>query len=193
VNRLSASASNRSKPYQAEVIRTGGFSVPETLITTDPTEAREFCARTGEVIYKSMSSHRSIVSRITAGHADRFAAVTSCPTQFQRRVPGVDVRVHVIGDDIFACEIQADPSIDDYRYPGDQPVRRVPTELDPDVADRCRALAQLLGLPVAGIDLRRTPAGEWFCFEVNPSPGFTAFDDGRIARRLAELLAAGRN
>jgi hypothetical protein len=43
----------------------------------------------------------------------------------------------------------------------------------------------------AGIDLRRTPAGEWFCFEVNPSPAFSWFDapDNRIAKQIAALLA----
>ena len=53
------------------------------------------------------------------------------------------------------------------------------------VADRSYAV------PVAGIDLRRTPAGEWFCFEVNPSPAFSWFDapDCRIAKRVAALLA----
>jgi D-alanine-D-alanine ligase-like ATP-grasp enzyme len=43
---------------------------------------------------------------------------------------------------------------------------------------------------VAGIDLRRTPSGEWYCFEVNPSPAYSWFDlDGRIATAIARFLA----
>jgi glutathione synthase/RimK-type ligase-like ATP-grasp enzyme len=51
-------------------------------------------------------------------------------------------------------------------------------------------------LPVAGIDLRRTPEGEWYCFEVNPSPAFTYYESRTgqpIGRAIAKLLAAGSN
>jgi D-alanine-D-alanine ligase-like ATP-grasp enzyme len=55
----------------------------------------------------------------------------------------------------------------------------------------CR-LATAIGLPSAGIDLRRTQEGRWYCFEVNPSPGFTFYQDAtgqRIAEAVAILLA----
>ena len=53
----------------------------------------------------------------------------------------------------------------------------------------------LLGMPageLAGIDLRLTDDGRWFCFEVNPSPGFTYYEQATgqpIARSIARLLA----
>ena len=43
-------ASNGSKPFQLELIRRQGFSVPETLVTTDPEEARAFFERHGRII-----------------------------------------------------------------------------------------------------------------------------------------------
>ena len=46
-------------------------------------------------------------------------------------------------------------------------------------------------LHVAGIDLRRTPDGEWFCFEVNPSPAFLYYETATglpIAAAIAQLL-----
>jgi glutathione synthase/RimK-type ligase-like ATP-grasp enzyme len=191
VNRLSAMGSNSSKPYQLELIRAAGFAVPETLVTTDPQAAAEFCDRLGEVVYKSVSGIRSIVSRITPEKRVHLDAVAACPTQFQEYVTGVDHRVHVIGDDVYVCELVSEA--DDYRYSERQGtvVRRRQVDLPVEYADRCRALAASLELPVAGIDLRRTPAGEWFCFEVNPSPAFSWFDapDSRIAKRIAALLA----
>jgi glutathione synthase/RimK-type ligase-like ATP-grasp enzyme len=50
-----------------------------------------------------------------------------------------------------------------------------------------------MGLLVSGIDLRVTGKGEWVCFEVNPSPGFTFYEaDGQpIAAAIADLLLAG--
>jgi glutathione synthase/RimK-type ligase-like ATP-grasp enzyme len=65
--------------------------------------------------------------------------------------------------------------------------------LPPEVEARCRDLSKRLRLPVAGIDLRRTPDGEWYCFEVNPSPGFTYYESKTgqpIAAAIAGLLAA---
>ena len=42
VNKLSASASNQSKPYQLCLIQDAGFTIPDTLITTDPGAVMEF-------------------------------------------------------------------------------------------------------------------------------------------------------
>jgi hypothetical protein len=53
-----------------------------------------------------------------------------------------------------------------------------------------------MNLSIAGIDLRRTPAGEWFCFEVNPSPAFSYYEQvtGQpIGQALALLLMKGEN
>lgn len=57
----------------------------------------------------------------------------------------------------------------------------------------CRPIAADLGLSLAGIDLRRTPSGEWYCFEVDPSPAFTFYKDTTdqpIPEAVAALLAA---
>lgn len=191
VNRMSAMASNSSKPYQLELIRAASFAVPETLVTTDPKAAAGFCDRFGDVVYKSVSGVRSIVSRVAPMKRGQLDAVAVCPTQFQEYVSGVDYRVHVVGDDVYVCELVSEA--DDYRYSERQGARvsRRQVDLPVDCADSCRTLAALLDLPVAGIDLRHTPSGEWFCFEVNPSPAFSWFDapDCRIAKRVAALLA----
>lgn len=191
VNRPSCMDSNSSKPYQAALIAACGFQVPETLITTDPDAALAFWERHGDVIYKSVSGVRSIVARLGPEHRERLADVVWCPTQFQAYVPGVDVRVHVVGDEVFPCEIVSDAV--DYRYARRQgkSTRMRGCTLPPDVADRCVHTAAALGLPLAGLDLRRTPEGAWYCFEVNPSPCFTYYEphsDLPIAAALAAYL-----
>jgi glutathione synthase/RimK-type ligase-like ATP-grasp enzyme len=187
VNRASAMAPNQSKPFQSLSIRRAGFRVPATLITTSPRAARAFWRKHGEVIYKSLSGVRSRVARLRAEHVQRLASVVWCPTQFQEYVPGREHRVHVVGDRVFACEIISDA--DDYRYT-DTPVELRPCALPSDVADRCRRLVADQQLLVAGIDLRRTPGGEWYCFEVNPSPGFPYYEraSGPISEAIAHLL-----
>lgn len=191
VNPLEAMAGNHSKPFQTATIEAMGFEVPETIVTTDKELAKSFWERHDAVVYKSVSGVRSIVSRLTAEHRDRLADIQWCPTQFQAYVPGTDVRVHVVGDDIFACEILSDA--DDYRYADceETETRLRAYSLPADCADRCLRLAAHMGLVLAGIDLRCTPDGRWYCFEVNPSPGFTYFQEQTqhpIDRAMAQLL-----
>jgi RimK-like ATP-grasp domain len=170
LNRPSAMASNNSKPYQTRVIAQAGFYTPDTLITTTPESARAFYESNREVIYKSVSSVRSIVTRLQADRLDSLGDVVWCPTQFQTYVPGTDYRVHVVGDRLFPCSIEC--AADDYRYTS---ARMEPASLPDEVARRCSRLSQMLRLPFCGIDLRRTPGGAWFCFEVNPSPAYSCF------------------
>lgn len=190
VNPLGAMSANSSKPYQLEQLRNIGWAVPDTLITTDPNSAREFWEYHGEVIYKSVSGVRSKVSRLRPEHLNRFSTISSCPTQLQKYIRGTDIRIHVAGSRVFACEMCSD--VDDYRYPGEGSVDMQPCALPFDVEALCLRTAQELRLPFVGIDARRTPAGEWICFEANPSPGFSYYESVTglpIGRAVAELLA----
>lgn len=193
VNRYSAMGSNFSKPYQAQLIAEHGFAVPETLVTNDPALVRAFVAEHGRVVYKSISSERSIVQTIDERDLGRLDAIRWCPVQFQAFVEGTDVRVHTIAGEVFATAIRSDAT--DYRYARDQtgePATMQACELAPDVAARCTRLAAGLGLDLAGIDLRLTPAGEAYCFEVNPSPVYSYYESHTgqpIAAAIARYLA----
>jgi glutathione synthase/RimK-type ligase-like ATP-grasp enzyme len=193
VNRPAAGVFSASRTLQFAAIGRAGFAVPETLVTTDAKAAREFVAAHGDVVYKSVSGVSTIVTRVREADLRRLDQIAVCPTQFQAFVPGSDVRVHVVGDAVFACEISS--SEDDYRYAAQQgkPVVLRPIVLDPDWGSRCRALTADLGLTLSGIDLRRRPDGEWCCFEVNPRPAFTCFapeHSAPIADALVDLLAS---
>jgi len=191
LNRPCDMAANGSKPYQAAWIKSLGFRIPDTLVTTDPDVALEFWREHDRVIYKSMSGIRSIVSRLTPEHQQRFGDIASCPTQFQQYIPGAEYRVHVVGEQVFACAIVS--NADDYRYATEQ-VDMQPYSLPDDVAARCKTLASSMNLLLAGLDLRCTPEGDWYCFEVNPSPAFTCFEQPPcqlIAESVARLLASG--
>ena len=192
VNRPEAMASNNSKPYQAALIHASGFAVPKTIVTNDSGALAAFAERHGPLIYKSASGVRSIVARYDPRDGSRLGDLATCPTQFQQWIAGTDVRVHVVGDEVFACEVRS--TAIDYRYPDNEAERPRLTActLPVGIAQRCRELAAALGLAFAGIDLRRTDQGEWVCFEVNPSPAFTYYEDATglpIAAALAELLA----
>jgi glutathione synthase/RimK-type ligase-like ATP-grasp enzyme len=196
INRPSAMAANNSKPYQLGVIARAGFEVPDTLVTTDPNEVRRFHALHGRLVYKSVSGVRSIVAQLDPRRLGDLADVANCPTQFQQYIEGDDVRVHVVGDEVFATLVRSDA--DDYRYARED-VEIADTTVPAEVGERCVAMVASMGLLVAGIDLRRATHGCWFCFEVNPSPAFTFYEhatgqpiSAAIARLLIKLDRGGR-
>lgn len=195
VNRIGGGISNNSKAYQALIVQRCGLRTPPTLITTDPEAALGFYEECrGEVIYKSLSGVRSIVRRLQPEQLARLSLLRNGPAQFQRFVPGVNVRVHTVGEQLFATRVHSDAV--DYRYAGreEQSVEMEPTTLPPGIADSCLRLARELDLLMTGIDLKETPEGDFYCFEVNPCPGFLYYEKGTgqpISTALAELLHAG--
>jgi hypothetical protein len=196
VNKLGPGLSNHSKPYQSLLLRQCGIRTPDTLVTTDPAEARAFYERhRGEVIYKSLSGVRSIVRRLGPAQLERLPLLAHGPAQFQAFVPGDNVRVHTVGDHLFATRVRSDAV--DYRYAKREgaAMEMQAFELPPETAAACLRASRALGLPLAGIDFKLTPEGEYVCFEVNPSPGFLFYEQytGQpISAALADLLLAGR-
>jgi glutathione synthase/RimK-type ligase-like ATP-grasp enzyme len=193
MNRPRQMAYNASKPFQCLHIRDFGFEIPKTLITTDPARVSEFRKTCGAVIYKSISSVRSVVAQWTPDESDRLDDVIWCPTQFQELIRGVDYRVHVVGEQTFACRIRS--SADDYRYASQDghAVDIEACELPPAIAQSCVDASRFMGLHLSGVDLRQREDGRWYCFEVNPSPAFAYFQKGSgqdIASAVARLLAA---
>src|SRR5205085_5309433 len=189
VNRPKASTSNDSKVYQGFLANEVGLLTPKTLVTTCPEEARAFYEECrGRVIYKSLSGIRSIVQRLDEASLSRLGLLKNCPTQFQEYVEGVDIRVHTVGDEAFATEIESEAS--DYRYARRQgaSLSARAADLPPEVGNSCAGLAAALGLALAGVDLRRTPDGRYYCFEVNPSPGFL-FYERATAQPISEAVA----
>ena len=194
VNRPEAMASNVSKPYQAQLIVSCGFSTPPTLVTNDPDQVRDFHTRHHRIVYKSISSIRSIVREWRPQQQD-IEKVRLLPTQFQAYIDGTNIRVHTIGDTVIATSVVSETV--DYRYAardGEDALLQA-TTLPPDIENKCRNLTAKLGLEFAGIDLKRTPSGEWYCFEVNTSPGYSYFQQ-QSGQPISDVLVAylaGRN
>jgi hypothetical protein len=194
-NRMAGGYSNHSKPYQALLIGQYGFKTPPTLVTSDHDAAQMFFEEhDGQVIYKSISGVRSIVRKLNERHLTRLALLRHGPAQFQALISGRDVRVHTVFNRYFATQIES--TAVDYRYAALEglSVEMLPIDLPPAVADACLKIAHDLNLLIAGVDLKRTEQGDYFCFEVNPSPGFLYYEHGAgqpVSTALAELLHQG--
>jgi glutathione synthase/RimK-type ligase-like ATP-grasp enzyme len=144
----------------------------------------------GDIVYKSTSGERSIVTSFTDADVERLSLLASAPVQFQEFVLGLDVRAHVVGSEVFATAVESEAV--DYRYDTSGRTRMTPIQLPAEIAAECVAVTRRLGLELSGVDLRFADDGRVVCFEVNPSPAFIVYEDqtgqpiaAAIARRLA--------
>ncbi|HEY6631469.1 MAG TPA: hypothetical protein VIZ90_08455 [Rhizobiaceae bacterium] len=197
VNRLGGGMSNNSKTYQALLLRECGLMVPPTLVTNDPAAALQFYEDCGRaVIYKSLSGIRSIVRRLEGEQMARLELLRNGPAQFQAFIPGENVRVHTVGDRLFATRVRTEAV--DYRYArrDGHGISMEPATLPPAIEAACLRVAHELGLLMTGIDLKETPEGDYYCFEVNPCPGFIFYErqTGQpISTALVDLLRQEAN
>lgn len=187
VNRPRDMGSNASKPYQAQLIRRAGLLVPPTLVTNDPAEVYAFAREHGRIVFKSISSIRSIVTEWSPRLSRDLPKIRHLPVQFQALITGADVRVHIVGETFFATRIES--AATDYRYASRENlgVEMRAIDLPPAVADACLSLSKFLRLPFCGIDLKQTPRGEFYCFEVNPSPAYSYYQE-QSGQPIAEAL-----
>jgi glutathione synthase/RimK-type ligase-like ATP-grasp enzyme len=129
--------------------------------------------------------------RVTLIGSSIFAGA---PRSFQAFVDGTNLRVHTIGDDVYATAISTDAT--DYRYAARQcgaPAYLREVQLSDELTGQCLGLASSLGLEFARIDLKATPNYEVYCFEVNPCPAFSYYENNAgqpISEAVARFLMA---
>ena len=66
-----------------------------------------------------------------------------------------------------------------------------PTTIPDEIGRQLVDLTASMGLLVSGADLRFTASGRWYAFELNPSPGFSYYEEATgqpIASAIADLL-----
>lgn len=195
VNRPRQMYTNCSKTLQAQIITEFGFSIPQTLVTNNVDAVVAFSKQVGKIIYKSISDQRSIVRLFTEKDIAKLDEVLFVPVQFQEYIQGVDVRVHVVGNNVLACAIYH--SGVDYRDHGlSRGPRLVSIDMLPEeIQEKCKMMCARMGLEFAGIDLRIRDDGKVFCFEVNPSPGYSYYQKQTgqpIASALVDTLECGQ-
>jgi glutathione synthase/RimK-type ligase-like ATP-grasp enzyme len=199
VNHPTREAVADRKLYQLAVARRLGLTIPSTLVTNDPARARAFAASLAprRVITKGMRLDRTGTWRTRWADPDGeevFEGARYAPAVLQEYVGAeIDLRVTIVGDQVFAAEIDASRTA----YPLDWRVdfanaRVTPARLPEPVIAKLRGLMKALGLVYGAADLRRTGDGDYAFLEVNPS-GEWLFVERRtgqpITAAVADLLA----
>jgi hypothetical protein len=196
VNSAEAVALHTFKPVQLQMLHAQGLDIPQTLISNNPDDVLAFFeAMGGNLIFKPVrgGAHTEKLTREDLT-PDRLACLAEAPVTFQECIPGVDIRVYIIGQALFAAEIRAtspDEKILDFR--ADDQAQIVPITLPPDIQAQCFVAAKTLGLVFTGLDIRRTEAGRYAFLDINPSPMFIHFERMTgypITDSLVDLLTA---
>ncbi|WP_130797385.1 ATP-grasp ribosomal peptide maturase [Streptomyces otsuchiensis] len=163
------------KPSQLSTAQHCGFLVPDTTITNDPDEAREFVmSHHGGAVYKPLWNtpyrvddhpHSVWVREVHA--AEITHAVSVCPHMFQTKVDkAFDVRVTAVGERLFGIRINS-PDLD-WRYRQDL-MTCAPVEVPKSVARAVAMYLAELRLIYGAFDFSVTASGDWYFLECNPN------------------------
>lgn len=189
VNSLDSVIFHRYKPFQLQIMKKSGIKIPETIITNDPEQVIELCNGSEEnYIYKPIRgwANTEILNKSDMTK-ERLASLQYSPITLQQCVKGQDIRVYVIGDEVFPVGIEANEI--DSRATREN--KHFKIEIPNEIAQMCIKVRELLGFAYTAVDMKRTENGEYFVFEANATPIFVndETDCGYpIGDKICELL-----
>jgi hypothetical protein len=197
-----------NKLLQLELAHALGFNVPETLVSNKPAEVQAFRSRVGDIVAKSLHAdlvkvggqyHPCYAVRISPDDKATFTGLPLTPMMFQQAIPKLlDLRVIVIGQEVFVCAIETQAGSDepvDWRLSAlRNQVTYASLTLPHIFTERARNLVQQLGLQFATLDLVQDLYGNLWFIELDPHGqwGFLEEETGMpLSTSLASLLNAG--
>jgi glutathione synthase/RimK-type ligase-like ATP-grasp enzyme len=190
-----------NKMWQLRAAAEVGFDTPVTLVGNHAAEVSDkfrpgpLVAKTigGAAIERNGIREHLFSQRISLGDLDS-AAVKAAPCIFQEQVkPGIDVRVTVAGDRVFATDICVSPDYLDWRAAPQGIVSYRTIDLPAEVTKCCLELCRIAGLTYGAFDLVRRPDGRYVFLEVNASGqwGWIEYATGqRITEAIVDALVS---
>lgn len=172
------------KAYQLRVAQEIGLRIPETCITSNPTDARHFL-NNSKIEKKICKSFSATVEEwretrlVTVEEEKMLPNVKYAPVIFQEYIEAqYDIRITVIGEHIFPAAIysqETEYKIDMRMDIGNARMEAV--KLPKSIEDKLRLLMKKLGLVYGAIDFRLTPEGEYVFLEINPAGQWLFVED----------------
>lgn len=188
-----------------------GLTTPLSLVTTDPEQARYFYENChNRMIHKSLHAASTVspegdvllcfTNLINPAEVE-MERIALSPCLFQEYIEKeVELRVTVVGEQVFACEIHSQQSHNtktriDWRHYSLTDTPHLPVELPAEIKEGCRQLTRRFGLEYGAIDLIRQPDGKYVFLEINSEGQFGWIEKLTglpISEALADLLASGK-
>lgn len=181
-----------SKSFQLLQAHTLGWHIPETLMSNNPIEIRDFVCG-GETVYKPYmtpvwkaangSTHTPMTSLVGVDQLGDDNQLRACAGIFQRLVrKSYELRVTIFGRTCFAMKIHSQDKANtqlDWRVGFYDSVHIEQVELPSKIHDACFALMDRLGLVYGALDVAVTHDGEYYFFEINEMGQFLWIEDMR--------------
>ncbi|MFJ3976200.1 ATP-grasp ribosomal peptide maturase [Streptomyces sp. NPDC090021] len=201
VNHPLAVARAEFKPDQLQRFAKLGLTIPATLVTNDPEQARTFAAEHGPVIYKPFRGLPAgedgragaiWAQRVDPGTFDDSLAVM--PHLFQAEVPKTgDVRMTVVGQKVFASRVQAPDGSLDWRRGDWNKLIHTPIGVPDPIASAAHSYLASFGLVFGCFDFALTGDGDaaehWTAVECNPNGQWGWLPDApAITEAFADIL-----
>lgn len=200
-----------NKNWQLELAKQLGFRVPATLITSDNEAAAKFIDAHKQVIVKPLANVLPVVDGIPKAF---FATIANArqkpdlrylhlaPAIFQQLIdPMYDIRVTVVGGQVFAAAIHTkneceDSTVRDWRaLQFDESARIEPTTLPADIAGQCVQHVRSLNLQFGALDFVVDKKGTLWFLENNPNGQWAFVEKATgqpIGKTIAQLLIGGK-
>lgn len=199
VNDILKDAAASHKPWQLQLAKQLGLRVPDTVMTNDPAEAKQFWQKyPGSVVYKCFveTYHSWRETRILKREEERLAeSIKLAPVIFQEYIPAaVDLRITAIGPNLLAAEAHSQDGEYKIDVRLNNNITYLPHTLPPDIERKLLKLMRRMGLEYGAIDMRLTPDGEYVFLEVNPAGQFLFVEYAAgipISKVFAAHLATG--
>lgn len=197
------------KIFQLQVAQAAGLDTPETLVTNEPELARSFAEKfQGNVIYKLISelSNFSLPSYefphgiptlpLREGDLKYLEQVRHGPHLFQEKVEKrCDVRVTVVGEKVFAAQIESQAGKGKLDWRSDYSVPMSKVVLPDEIAGKCLNVLRALGLNYGAFDFCLDKNSRYVFLEVNPAGQYLWLEE-RTQQNISEeiaLLLAGKS
>ncbi|WP_294278216.1 MvdC/MvdD family ATP grasp protein [uncultured Chryseobacterium sp.] len=195
-----------SKEEQLKIAEKIGLKIPETCMTNNPEQARQFILKhknvigkmqTGFAIYEDGVENVVFTNVIDKDKLEELDSLQYCPMQFQTRLEKKkELRVTVVGQDIYAFEIDSQKSEAakvDWRKDGLNLIDQwVETQLPREIERKLLELLDVYHVDYGAIDIILTPEDEYYFIEINAAGEFFWLDnltDGNlISKSIADLL-----
>ncbi len=173
-NSLKAIELHKKKVFQLNQMAKNNIRVPNTLITNNKDDLEEFLeSNNNNVIFKPVlgGAYTKKLSKESL-KSDLVKKLINSPVQFQEMIEGEDLRVYIIGKEVFAAKIETE--ILDFRT--DKQAKIKPLELPQEIIYKCFRIMEIFDLNYTGIDIRLSDSGEYVFLEANPAPMFIHFE-----------------
>jgi ATP-grasp ribosomal peptide maturase len=204
MNHPSRIAQAEFKPVQLCAANNAGLRIPKTIVTNDPSAARDFAESVQKVIYKPFSAHgitecgehrmlyASLVSR--KDHGEPSIRLTA--HLFQEWVEhAYAVRLTVVDGHFFASSIHSGSPAAHIDWRSDYGALSYSvTEVPQDVRRGVGTLMRTLELRFGALDFLVTPGGEWVFLEINPNGQWAWIEEETglpITSAIADALTEG--